>query len=51
MEMMEEIIGDIVGVVGAISILLCGYVFGKMAGLRKAEKIFDKAIDEAVKRG
>ena len=51
MGMMEEIIGYIVGVVGAISIFACGYMFGKMAGLHKAEKMFDKAIDEAVKRG
>ena len=46
--MTEIIAGIAVGVFGIISIFLCGYEFGKLMGLRKAEKLFDESIKKSV---
>ena len=42
--MTETIIGNIIGILGVISVFWFGYEVGKFRGLSKAEKIFDEAI-------
>lgn len=45
---MEEIMGNIVGILGIISIFWFGYEVGKYRGMAKAEKLFEKSIDKRI---
>lgn len=45
MGMTEMITGSVVGILSVISIFMCGFEFGKMMGLHKAEKLLDEVIE------
>ena len=49
--MMKEIMGDIIGILGIISIFWLGYEVGKFRGMAKAEKLFEKSINKMKNEG
>lgn len=43
--MTETIMGIITGIFGVVSVFWFGYEVGKYMGLKKAEKMFDEAVN------
>jgi len=48
--MIATIIGYVIGILGAIGIFWGGYEVGKIMGMRKAETLFDEAVEKIWRR-